>query len=217
MKKCTKCLIEKDIARFSIDKSKRDQLYSSCKDCVRKREQRVGRIRYRESLSYGYKRCSLCKKVWPINSFNRDSTKRDGLYPRCRSCRGSNLIEIKSKVDNAGYLTERGRRIHRLIMEKRAGRKLSADEHVHHIDGNKLNNKTSNLIILTASDHHRIHKKVNLLQIAVIKKYLEILKDAGRGYGGVIKAAKMFGININTLRGYIYEKNFSIKVVDQSW
>jgi len=40
-------------------------------------------------------------------------------------------------------------------MELHLGRKLSTDEHVHHIDGNKLNNDIQNLTILSRSDHCR--------------------------------------------------------------
>lgn len=42
---------------------------------------------------------------------------------------------------------------HRLVMEKKLGRYLKSNEHVHHIDGNKLNYKRSNLFILTPEQH----------------------------------------------------------------
>ncbi|MBO5630402.1 MAG: HNH endonuclease [Aeriscardovia sp.] len=46
---------------------------------------------------------------------------------------------------------------HRLIVEKMLGRKLSTDEIVHHIDGNKWNNDPSNLEVVTRSEHARMH------------------------------------------------------------
>lgn len=46
---------------------------------------------------------------------------------------------------------------HRYIMEKILNRSLRTDEHVHHIDFNKINNNIENLILLTASDHAKIH------------------------------------------------------------
>ena len=55
--------------------------------------------------------------------------------------------------DGSGY---RGH-IHRIVMQKHIGRKLRPNEHVHHFDGNKLNNDISNLEIIDASVHARLH------------------------------------------------------------
>jgi len=46
------------------------------------------------------------------------------------------------------YVTE-----HRWVMEQHLGRKLKPSEHVHHVDGNKANNKISNLRILSNREH----------------------------------------------------------------
>lgn len=47
--------------------------------------------------------------------------------------------------------------VHRLVMEKKLGRLLRRDELVHHKDGNKQNNSLSNLELVTASEHKRLH------------------------------------------------------------
>jgi hypothetical protein len=39
-------------------------------------------------------------------------------------------------------------------MEILLGRTLRRDEHVHHLDGNKVNNRPSNLQLLSASAHN---------------------------------------------------------------
>jgi hypothetical protein len=46
---------------------------------------------------------------------------------------------------------------HRAIMEKHLKRKLSIHEIVHHKDGNKKNNRLSNLEIMTAEEHTSLH------------------------------------------------------------
>lgn len=46
---------------------------------------------------------------------------------------------------------------HRVIMESYIGRKLEANEIVHHKDENKQNNSINNLQIMTASEHARLH------------------------------------------------------------
>lgn len=53
-----------------------------------------------------------------------------------------------------GYIPE-----HRLIMEKKIGRYLKSGELVHHIDGNRSNNKLENLKIITKSEHMKLHSK----------------------------------------------------------
>jgi hypothetical protein len=52
----------------------------------------------------------------------------------------------------------KGRSEHVVTMEKRLGRKLLSDEHVHHIDGDKQNNNENNLALVTKSGHARLHR-----------------------------------------------------------
>ena len=42
---------------------------------------------------------------------------------------------------------------HRYVASQKIGRWLTPEEHVHHIDGNKLNNDPDNLMILSSSEH----------------------------------------------------------------
>lgn len=46
---------------------------------------------------------------------------------------------------------------HRLIMEKHLGRYLNKNEIIHHVDGNRLNNKLENLVLTDNSSHMKDH------------------------------------------------------------
>ena len=73
---------------------------------------------------------------------------------------GALIIKRYRGTGTKTYVKENGVNQHRVVMERIIGRKLRKGEIVHHKDGNKKNNKPSNLQLLkNQAEHCRVHFK----------------------------------------------------------
>jgi len=92
-----------------------------------------------------------------INGHN--SRLLDSAEQRRRSFfRDPNSLRYTGSRDN--YIKLKGRHMHRVVIEQVLGRKLLPNEIVHHRDGNKWNNDPSNLLVITQSEHLRLHNHI---------------------------------------------------------
>ncbi len=65
---------------------------------------------------------------------------------------------LRGTGNGNGYTRSKQRQFeHRLVMERSLGRKLLKHEAVHHKDGNRKNNRLSNLQIVNRAEHMFIH------------------------------------------------------------
>ena len=83
--------------------------------------------------------------------------------------------QIKYK---GGYKLE-----HRAIMEEHLGRKLERNEYVHHINGNKKDNRLENLMVMTPQAHNDLHKtKLSRIKVCKVcgKEFEPPIKHRGR-------------------------------------
>lgn len=66
---------------------------------------------------------------------------------------------------SGGYYRE-----HRLMAEIKIGRELVDEEKVHHIDGDKTNNRPSNLYVCSSHANHRhVHSQLERLSMSLVK------------------------------------------------
>lgn len=105
-KRCTKCREVKALEDFSPDKSRRDGRDPRCRACKAKCERERhwkqqgipesdwprlhqeadARAARRNSVPDGFKRCSRCHEVKPLEEFPPDKSRWDGRQSRCRAC-----------------------------------------------------------------------------------------------------------------------------------
>ena len=67
--------------------------------------------------------------------------------------KGYRCIKTREGSGNSNFVLE-----HRYVMEKHLRRPLNSNEHVHHKNENRLDNRVENLEVLTISAHRHIHK-----------------------------------------------------------
>lgn len=124
-----------------------------CPDCGRKRW--VSRNNWRRMKSLRCLSCSAKKNVQSCprrrrvghesHLFKRGWTLNDSGYK---------IVSIPKESPFRQFADAHGRiREHRLVMIRKIGRALLRHEHIHHINGDKLDNRIENLEILPAHIH----------------------------------------------------------------
>lgn len=124
-------------------------------------------------VSYSNKKChnNFCGKLC-FTAFNKGVNHHSWRGGRTRKGGINGYIRIYSPDHpnaSRGYVPE-----HRLVMEKVLGRFLLKTEFVHHIDCDKQNNSTDNLVLVSNWQHNRAHASLEgnvkgLLKLGVLR------------------------------------------------
>jgi hypothetical protein len=114
--------------------------------------------------------------------------------PRKISFTWNKYLRIKLSKDDPYYCMVQADgfvRIHRLIVAKSLGRPLKRSEVVHHINGDKQDNRIDNLQLVTVEEHEQItileerikflEKRVTYLERQLIKTYPDVEHCNGGG------------------------------------
>lgn len=133
--------------------------------------------------------CKNCGKT-----FSAEPHLKDKRRFCSRSCQGQWMTKIKGRrASNNGHwkggLSEHGdgylmltsgvyskkfKLQHRFVMEKHLGRPLESHEIVHHVNGDKQDNRIENLELMTRSEHIQHHR--DELRLAQARSYSHIKK-----------------------------------------
>ena len=111
------------------------------------------------------KRCSRCKQILDESAFPKHAGQKDGLNAACKECKNSARRKGPKPFVPDEKMRSRYRKVrvngiqmplHRHIVEQYLGRPLRADEAVHHINGNRYDNRLENLQVMDRCEHSRL-------------------------------------------------------------
>lgn len=124
------------------------------------------RINYREAAdlyAYGFSTPESARMLGTSRTTIERAVK--SLGGRLRSISDGKSLSCRGnrRVDST-YITVcvgKGKRVkeHRMIMESEIGRALTKNEVVHHINGNRIDNRIENLQLMTRSEHSSLHNE----------------------------------------------------------
>lgn len=137
----------------------------TCASAFRKGKSNVKRI-----IPFQPKACARCRRLIPMpDILVREMRWR---YRRQRYCSKACRYDYGTRTVGVGYVAKDGyirtlQQIgrspyeHRVIVEKAIGRRLTGAESVHHINGDKQDNRNENLLVCSNDYHKWLHNEMS--------------------------------------------------------
>lgn len=142
---------------------------------IEKRSELASRLKNGESLrsiaaswNVTYQALQYHRSVWGLAPL-RASDIKGAAHPNWRGGmtidkHGYRLVYSPERKKAHPYSYE-----HILVAEKMIGRRLRKSEHVHHINGLKLDNSESNLVVLDDKSHRTLHRQLETLALQLVR------------------------------------------------
>ena len=104
--------------------------------------------------------CNGCRLTW-FGKWTADCLNVPGHSAGHKAPHLTRLNQLRNPASSLhSNGTSVDKRVYRRIVEKAIGRELSSGEDVHHINGNRADNRLENLRVMSRSEHHQLHMQV---------------------------------------------------------
>jgi len=148
-----------------------------CRPCNLERLKAIAAKSFKEKGRYTWdKKCEACGDMYEAV---RKTQKFCSACWRTRGELAATTISTNQYVyvKSAERETVENKWGHRRLAEKMLGRKLTAHEVVHHMDDNPKNNALNNLLVLSRSNHGKLHKYLDDQRVILEKSGNDNLRN----------------------------------------